>query len=568
MPGSKAMPVFDSISMRRAMGAARMVFYSCETATGHTVRSENCVAVMGIPSAGPTEQWSELILPDDRPYFENAINSISPGKPGFEVEYRVLHGLTGTLFWVLDRGEGDYDEAGKLRHLHGAIVEISDKAKQQEQRSAEARLHALAFESARMGAWHLDVTANSLSYSDELLSLVGLDREQFDGTPEAIDQIVHSDDIGPWRAAREGSLAPGGKVEIEFRINLPRGGTRWFLSRGEVRRGENGIALECYGVMIDITERKNSEEVAARLAAIVTSSEDAIISSNFNGIITSWNLGAERLLGFSAKDMIGRPISTIIPMDMIHEASVTMNAARQGEAIAPHESVRLREDGSRVDVSLTVSPIRGGAGKVTGTSTIARDITDRKNWDKRQAVLLRELSHRVKNTLAVVQSISRQTLRASKDPEIFARAFEGRIRSLAASHSLLTDSEWRGAMVGDVVRSQLGGVVDDMAKRITLHGPNVLLPAEAATQLGLVLHELGTNAAKYGALSALGGTIFIGWKVTIGKLRMFWRERGGPPIAAPPAHTGFGSVLINSSVTAIHRRFATAGLTCRLELVF
>ena len=320
--------------------------------------------------------------------------------------------------------------------------------------------------------------------------------------------------------------------------------------------------------MIDITERKNAEEAAARLAAIITSSEDAILSSNLNSIITSWNGGAERLLGFSAKDMIGRPVSTIIPSDMIHEENDTMNAARRGEAITPHESVRLREGGSRVDVSLAVSPIRDVTGKVIGTSTIARDITERKNWEKRQTMLLRELSHRVKNTLAVVQSMSRQTLRASKDPESFARAFEGRIRSLAASHNLLTESEWRGGMVRDVIDSQLGGIVDDMAKRIVLDGPNALLPAEAATQLGLVLHELGTNATKYGALSAPDGTIVIGWKLWPGKLRMIWRERGGPPILVPPTHTGLGVALVNSSVAAVHRRFGKEGLTCRFELVF
>ena len=226
----------------------------------------------------------------------------------------------------------------------------------------------------------------------------------------------------------------------------------------------------------------------------------------------------------------------------------------------------MRKDGIGLDVSLTVSPIRNAAGLVSGSSTIARDITERRNWDQRQAMLLRELSHRVKNTMAVVQSMTRQTLRTSSDPKSFAEDFEGRIRSLSAAHTLLSDNEWRGAMLADVIRIQLGGIVDDMAKRFTLRGPGVLLPAEAATQLGLVLHELGTNAAKHGALSAPSGTIAVGWTASVGKLRLAWRERGGPRIDAPPSHKGFGTVLIDSSVVTASRRFDPAGLTCRLDV--
>ncbi len=310
-PDSAMFPLPDSAWLRHALCAAKMVFYSCESATGHTVRTENCLELMGIPSTGPTNQWSELVLPDDRPYFENALKSISRSKPRFEVEYRLMHGVTGAVFWVLDRGEGNYDETGQLCHVRGGIVEISRRIRDEAEKTAAAQVYALAFEAARMGAWHLDIATKTMSYTDELLALVGLAREEFDGTPDAIDKIIHPDDIGPWRAANDASLAPGGKLELEFRVNLPRDGTRWFLSRGDVVRGENGAALECYGVLIDITERKIAEAAVARLAAVVTSSEDAIISTDPSGIVTSWNGSAERLLGFCAEEMIGQSISMI-----------------------------------------------------------------------------------------------------------------------------------------------------------------------------------------------------------------------------------------------------------------
>jgi two-component sensor histidine kinase len=145
-------------------------------------------------------------------------------------------------------------------------------------------------------------------------------------------------------------------------------------------------------------------------------------------------------------------------------------------------------------------------------------------------------------------------------------AFEGRIRSLASSHSLLTEANWSGAKLADVIRNQLGGMVDDIAKRLTLRGPDVVLPAEAATQLGLVLHELGTNAAKYGALSTPAGKITIVWTAARGTLRLSWRERGGPRIDVRPIHEGFGTALLLSSAGKVTRRFDPAGLTCRLDL--
>ncbi len=565
-PDSAMFPLPDSAWLRHALSAAKMVFYSCESATGHTVRTENCLELMGIPSTGPASQWSELVLPDDQPYFENALKSISRSKPRFEVEYRLMHGVTGAVFWVLDRGEGDYDETGRLCHVRGGIVEISKRIRAETEKTAAARAYALAFEAARMGAWHLDVATKTMSYTDELLALVGLDREEFDGTPDAIDKIIHPDDIGPWRAANDESLAPGGKLEIEFRVNLPRNGMRWFLSRGEVVRAENHSALECYGVLVDITERKIAESAAARLAAIVTSSEDAIISTDVSGIVTSWNGSAERLLGFCAKEMTGQPISLIFPPEMAGEPSIAASAARNGGNTAPYESTRLRKDGSQVDLLLTVSPIRDASGTLSGTSTIARDITERKTWEKHQAMLMRELSHRVKNTLAVIQAMTRQTLRSTSDPKAFAEAFEGRIRSLAASHALLTDSDWRGASLANIIKDQLSGVADDFDQRFSLRGPDVLLPAETATQLGLLMHELATNATKYGALSTAAGRVGIVWAASEGKLRLTWRERGGPKIETPPQRTGFGTALIDSSVARIHRRYDPLGLICRIQL--
>lgn len=692
--GGTSPPERDSGWPQRAMSVAKIVVYSCDVETGLALRSENSMEVLGISSSGPTQHQSECICPEDRSYFENAFKSITPQAPQFEIEYRFSHAVTGVRFRVLDRGEGEFDETGELLRVHGAIVDISGRISAENEIREAARLSSVAFEAARMGAWHLDVIANRLTCSDELLTLLGIDRRQFDGTPHAIEGAIHPEDVELWRKVHERALTSGGKMELEFRVLLPRVNLRWFLSRGEILRRSDGTAIEIHGVMIDITERRAAEEAAALLAAIVAASQDAIISKDLNGIVTHWNRSAERLLGYSAEEMIGQPISRIIPPDSTGEELRILSAIRSGEFIAPYESILLRKDGSRLDVSLTVSPIRNAAGHVTGGSTIVRDnterrrhsemlqqneerlrlalrsahagawdydalrkefhwspemfilygldaangvprrehliaqiapshrhrvraelvkalaeggsftlefpivrpdgseiwtavvgdvikdaagrtvsargidqdITERKNWDKHQAMLLRELSHRVKNTLAVIQAMTRQTLRASSDPKSFAEAFEGRIRSLASSHILLTEANWSGAKLADVIRNQLGAMVDDVANRLALRGPNVVLPAETATQLGLVLHELGTNAVKYGALSTPAGKIAIVWTASRGKLCLTWRERGGPRIDTPPTHEGFGTALIVSSAGKVTRRFDPAGLTCKLEL--
>jgi len=679
---------------RRAMSVAKIVVYSCDMQTGHVRRFENSMEVMGLPSSGPRQRWSECISPEDRPRYDNAFKSITPQASQYEVVYRVRHVVTGVQFWVLDRCEGEFDETGKLLHVHGAIVDISKHINAETLKHEASQLHSVAFEAAGMGAWHLDVDSNRLTCSEELLALLGIDPKKFDGAADCIERVIHPDDVESWHTAREKALTPGGKMDLEFRVLLPKGNLRWFQSRGEILRRSEGTAIELYGVMMDVTERNTAQEAAARLAAIVASSEDAIISKNLNGIVTSWNRGAERLLGYSAEEMIGQPISRIIPPDNTGEELRMLSTIRSGEFIAPYESIRLRKDGSRLDVSLTVSPIRNTAGHVIGGSSIVRDITERrrhsetlrhnearlrlalrsaragawdydlvsneirwspemfvlygldpangvppreaidaqiepshrgrfliefdralaqggsftvefpivrpdgseiwtaivgdvikdaagravnargidqditerKSWDKRQAMLLRELSHRVKNTLAVIQAMTRQTLRTSSDPKSFAAAFEGRIRSLASSHNLLTDANWSGAKLADVIHSQLSPMVDDPANRLELRGPDVLLPTDTATQLGLVLHELGANAAKYGGLSTPVGKIAIVWTASRGKLHLTWRERGGPRIDAPPIHKGFGTALIVSSVSEVTYDFDPAGLTCRLEL--
>ena len=260
-----------------------------------------------------------------------------------------------------------------------------------------------------------------------------------------------------------------------------------------------------------------------------------IISKDLDGIIKSWNRGAERLFGYAASEVIGRPVTVLIPRDRIDEEPSILERLRRGERIDHYETVRRRKDGDLIDISLTVSPIFSADGRVIGASKIARDITIAKRAQEQQKVLLAEIMHRVKNTLATVQAIASQTLRRAPAEE--RDAFTARLHALSKAHDLLTSDKWDRAPLRAVVEAAIGPF---QRERFVLEGPEAWLSASTSLHLTLALHELATNAAKYGALSNAAGRVHVRWKTTdTGQLRFSWQERGGPTVAQPE-RKGFG----------------------------
>jgi len=191
-------------------------------------------------------------------------------------------------------------------------------------------------------------------------------------------------------------------------------------------------------MFVDITERKRNEEMAQRLASIVESSDDAVISKSLDGMITSWNNGAARLFGYAADEIIGKPIRILIPPDRQDEEDAIIERVSSGERTNHFETVRLCKDSKSIEISLTVSPIRNAQGKIVGASKIARDISERKRSETQAAILVREAEHRAKNVLANVQATVR--LSQSDTPERLKQAIEGRIQALANVHALFAQS--------------------------------------------------------------------------------------------------------------------------------
>jgi PAS domain S-box-containing protein len=283
----------------------------------------------------------------------------------------------------------------------------------------------------------------------------------------------------------------------------------------------------------------------ARLAAIVSSSEDAIVSKDLNGIITSWNGAAERLLGYTAEEIIGRHISTISLPGREKEMSAILEKIRRGERVEHFDTERRHKDGSLVQVSLTVSPIHDSEGRIIGASKIARDISERRRAEEQLRFLTRELDHRAKNVLAIAQAMLRLT-RADSLPD-YIDAIEGRIGALARVHSQVAEKRWGGAEMGALINAGLEPFAA-RRDRISIEGPRLLLSPAAAQVIGILVHELATNGAKHGALSGDGGTINVSWSLTpSGDLIWRWTEHGGPAVAAP-SRLSFGMQVISRSV--------------------
>jgi PAS domain S-box-containing protein len=236
---------------------------------------------------------------------------------------------------------------------------------------------AQAEQTARLGSWEWDLATAEVTYSDSLYGIFGLDRDTA-VTPELAEQLVHPEDRYRVRRRMEAALAGEAAFDVDFRIRRPDGGERTVHGRAAVVRGADGRPTRVIGTDVDISERAEAEAATRRLAAVVASTADAVMTEDRGGRITSWNAGAERLFGFPAADALGRFSGLLIPPGRQGEETRIVSRVLAGERLENLETRRVRSDGAVIDVSLTVSPVRDDTGHVIEISTIARDISERK----------------------------------------------------------------------------------------------------------------------------------------------------------------------------------------------
>jgi PAS domain S-box-containing protein len=477
---------------------------------------------------------------------------------------------------LLDPSEAERVKAGEaLRQMLAKLEDVE----------ASLRLSRetlkVAMQSAALFAWEIDRDTRYMKITGDPRSALG-----FDVSPVDQERFVHvhPEDLPYVRDACEAIFAGNAPGDVEHRVINPTTGeviwvhwTGWLVT-------ETG-RTKLVGITRNITSRKNAElkrnqmETALReskeqfrwLASIVEFGDDAIVSKNLDGIITSWNRGAERIFGYLADEVIGKPITILIPPERLHEEDVILESIRRGDRVDHYETIRRHKDGNLIDVSLTVSPMRDANGTIVGASKIARNVTERKRSEAQISVLAREAEHRAKNLLANVKAMVRLSQADSTDG--LKEAIEGRIEALANVHSLFAKSHWMGAELGSLIKQELLPYFRQGQMRTLIDGPTVMLKPDLAQTVAVTLHELATNAAKYGALSVAAGQVRVEWSRSAdagGRLVLRWTETGGPPVN-PPTRKGFGTHVMEAMIRGhvggeVRLDWRAEGLACEIVL--
>jgi PAS domain S-box-containing protein len=417
----------------------------------------------------------------------------------------------------------------------------------------------------------LDANLRVLTANRAFYSIFQLSREAMQGVPLNLlcDGIL---DLPPLLTRLKGTLADGLDFPpFQIDCEWPREGRRTMLLQARPfafsGRSPNMVLLSLH----DITSRKKAEAANTRLAAIVESSDDAILTDDNNGIIISWNGAAERIFGYTADEVIGRPVTLLIPADRQDEESGILERVKRGERIQPYDTVRQRKNESLVDIFVTISALRDTAGEIIGSSKIARDITDRKRAEEAQRLLAHEVDHRSKNLLTLVQAAVHFS--EADTPAAIKAAIEGRIQALANVHTLLARSHWAGVNLRMIVIDELYPYCPLANSRAEIDGPDLLLKPQLAQLIAMVLHELTTNAVKYGALSVSAGRLRVRWlHAANGNLVIHWTEIDGP-VVKPPVRRGFGSRMLDRAIRTqlngdLRFNWPPEGLACEIEVPY
>ncbi|MGA7323568.1 MAG: PAS domain S-box protein, partial [Rhodomicrobium sp.] len=482
----------------------------------------------------------------------------------------------GRTDWVRWSMKPWRDPNGKIR---GALLfkeVITAEIEAREKLASREALFRETFENAAVGIAHIAPNGRWLLVNPRLCKITGYSAVEL--LTKTVKDVTHPDDFEA-HLPQIKRMYRGGidSLDMEKRYVHKDGSIVWVKLRISCARKDGGAIDHIIAVIVDISQQKKAEialrKSEERFRGIFKRAGTGIAIMDLCGRFQSCNPAYSAMLGYTEEEL-----RELICADLIHPSDCAANKIQQDRLVAGYipsfeiVSRYLSKEGSILWGHRYLSLLRDEAGRPTHIMALVTNITERKQHEDQVSLLLREVNHRSKNMLSVVQAIARQT--AAKTPGDFIGRFGERIQALAASQDLLVKNEWRGASLGEVVKSQLAHFRDLIGTRIELSGPPVFVSAAAAQIIGLVMHELATNAGKYGALINGDGQVKIEWGLEPSEageatFRMSWREEGGPPVSVP-CHSGFGSTVIchlaEMSLDAkIDLGFAVTGLSWRLS---
>lgn len=540
--------------------------------------SQGVDEIFGVTAAEALANASSLytrILPEYLPVMEAAEQASIVGRNPFMVEV-AIRGPGDKKRWVRINSAARLRQDG-VEVWDGVVLDITEQKEiELAHRAAETRLE-LATAAARIGIWQWNIITGELTYS-------ALAREIYGFSPnekisyEALRELTFPDDMAETRAALSRALDPQLRSSEVYQYRIMRGDThavRWVLAYGSAtfKEYEGRIQAVSYvGTIQDVTDQHVAD-------GALRASEERLRLAIGSGKMAVWELDVatgeftrsaelNQLYGFppdaltTAEDFRSR----YAPGERERVGLETATAMARGDTAINVEPKFIWPDGTVKWLAIRAQVERDATGEPIRGIGIVMDITERREAEERLKIVARELQHRVKNSLAVVQTVAAQTFRRHRPYDEAMPAFTGRLQALAKATDLLTNTAWEGADLSDIVEQITRPYRDQVEDIFTFTGAPVLLPSSIAVSLAMGLHELCTNALKYGALSIPTGRIALAWTRDENWLHLAWTETGGPTVAASPPH-GFGMRLLQRGLLegpngSVNIEFEPHGLKC------
>lgn len=490
-------------------------------------------------------------------------------------DFRFRH-RNGMDVWTMISTNDLRDADGRFVGALAMVTDITGRKAAEEALAASELRYRTVVEATGAGVFDWDLRTNACFASQFMLENIGIAGVPPDRVVDAWRERLHPEDREYVEKALRDHFEVTTPYDVEYRLRMATGEYRWIRARGRSTRDAEGRAVRMVGSLLDIDARKRADlalrESEQRLSLLVEHTPLAVIQWDTDFRITRWNKAAEAIFGWPAREALGRDGRFIIPeRDRRYVDRIWADLlARRGGDRASNRNVT--KDGREIVCEWYNSPLVDGDGKVIGVASVGQDVTRERDAKRHQQLLMAELDHRVKNNLTAVISLAEQTGRSSSTYPEFIRAFLGRVRAMARMHSVLASQSWQGADLMTLVVHTLEAFGSDASKRSTVAGPVVTLHPRVAQGLAMALHELATNAVKYGALSTGAGGVDVRWTLhgEPASMTLEWAEHGGPTVRVP-ASRGFGTDLIEGALAhelggSASIEFRPGGVYARLEL--
>lgn len=396
-----------------------------------------------------------------------------------------------------------------------------------------------------------------LDVSPSWTTLTGMNRD--DALAGKWTVLVHPSELPALESAWRRSLATGDPLDVEFRLRLASGRYEWMRARAFADVRDGRIAL-WYGVTENVHETALAQ---ARLRELADAMPQLVWTATPDGKVDYYNA---RRTAYAAAD--GDPLQwapLIHPDDLPRTLEAWTAATAAGEDYACEHRLKCADGEWSWHLSRAI-PAKDENGTVVRWYGTATDIDAIKTAEAQRELLVKELDHRLKNTLQIVQALIRQSLRGAENVDDARAAIEERLKALASAHGMLTRRHWGALDLRQLVAEALQSYGEE---RRTMDGPAVALDPQTAVAFAMALHELATNAVKYGALSVDAGRVAVSWTLDEARLRVEWRERNGPPVT-PPTRRGFGTMMLERALASelggvVSLAFEPTGLVCRID---